>query len=837
MRRLKERSGLTYRQLEERAAERGEVLARSTTADVLRRPALPRPDVVVAFVRACGCPPEDIHDWMAAHRRLADSQATGSQAIDSQAIGSQTAGPQAIGSQAVGPSEFRQAASLGVRAVARIPPTEAGTVPPVRAPHHVPRDLPDFTGREQEMSRLTAPVEGRAVVHAIDGMAGVGKTALAVHAGHLLADRFPDGRLFVDLQGYSEGKTPLTTDEALEILLGQLGIAASDGLEANWRVQTANARLLVILDNAVDEQQVAPLLPSGPGVTIVTSRSRLAGLAAARPLSLAVLPDQEAAAFFTRIVGADRVADEPAAVARIVQLCGGLPLALRLSGARLAHRTAWPVAHLSARLGDSRRRLPELSMAGQGVAVAFRMSYAQVPSEDKRVFHAMGLHPGADADAAVVAAMAGMSPDDADDALQRLVDVHLVEEAVPGRYRQHDLVRQYARSLSLDRQMVKRMLDHYLATATDATARLGTGTGPETATAHAWLTAERSNLLAATRCATAEGHSDYAWRLAVVLWRFLARNLAGDSIELLEQGVSAARETADGGELLLNTLLALAHWSAGHTSAAHELLAASAKSRGSTEFHAHALALLGLMLLRRGALDAAQEHAEQAFAELAELTALSPLGLDAKIITCWTRGVVRGLRGEHQAALPYLREAYASCAELGGLAPNDHVLTALARCLILLGDHDEAFGHLEQSLVVRRAIGDREGEAEALVLLGAVQRLRGNPEDAVRTQRSAVHMLHGDPRLQACARIELGATLTALGETATAIHEYEAALALAVQGRHSHERARALHQLAQTLRVDDPKTAERHQRRATEITTELGVQHETSLPHLRPAGW
>jgi DNA-binding SARP family transcriptional activator/tetratricopeptide (TPR) repeat protein len=698
----------------------------------------------------------------------------------------------------------------------------------------LPRDLPDFTGREAELARLAASAGDRAAVHTVDGMAGVGKTAFAVHTGHLLADRFPDGVLFVDLQGHSAGKLPLTADEALDVLLGQLGITAAGDAKAQWRAKTAALRILVIFDNAVDETQVAPLLPAGPSLVIVTSRARLPDLAGARPLSLAVLPAEEATAFFARLVGPDRAAAEPEAVAHIVRLCAGLPLALRLSGARLAHRTAWPIAHLSAQLADTRWRLPKL-FADREVALAFRMSHEHLRPVDQRLFYALGRHPGADADTAVLAAMTDLPVDQADDALQRLVDVHLAEEAVPGRYRQHDLLRQYARGLSDDPRMTEKLLDHYLTAVTDAQTHLEEG-GPATGAAHAWLMAERGNLLAATRCAAAEGYSDYAWQLAISFWHFLGRDLDGDPIELLEQGLASARGTAEGGEGLLNTLLALAHWSAGHTSRAYDLLTASAKQRENTESHAHTLALLGLMHLRRGDHARAAQHAEAASGELAGLARLSPLGIDAKIITCWTRGVVRWLEGEHETALAFLRTAYSGCEELGRLSPNDHVLTALARCLIALGESEEALGHLHQAREVRQRIGDKAGEAEALVLIGTAERSAGRARQALEPQRAAVPMLDDDARLQAHARIELGRTLAALGNRTEAIRNHELALTIAVRGDHLHEQAQAHHELSRLL-TDDPLTAGKHQEAAAEIATRLDLKCPESLPHLRPAGW
>jgi DNA-binding SARP family transcriptional activator len=699
----------------------------------------------------------------------------------------------------------------------------------------LPRDLPYFAGRHDELARLTVSADDRATVYTVDGMAGVGKTAFAVHAGHLLADRFPDGALFVDLQGHSAGKTPLTVDEILNVLLGQLGVTPAGDARAQWRAKTAALRLLVVFDNAVDERQVAPLLPTGPSLVIVTSRARLLELDGARPLSLTVLAEAEAEAFFTHLVGADRAGAEPEAVAQIVRLCAGLPLALRLSGARLAHRTTWPVAHLSAQLARARRRLPKL-FADREVALAFRMSHEQLSPVEQQLFSALGRHPGADADTAVLAAMIGLPDGRADEALQRLVDVHLAEEPAPGRYRQHDLLRQYARGMSDDPGMTEKMLDHYLTAITEAAACIEENS-PETGAARVWLVAERANVLAATRCAAAEGQGGYAWQLAISLWHVLGRDLAGDSIELLEHGLAAAHETAEGGEDLLRTLLALAHWSAGHTARAYDLLTTSAMQRENTESHAHTLALLALMHLHRGAHTQAAQHAQTAFDELADLAELSPLGIDAKIITHWTRGVVQWLEDSPETALAHLRTAYALCGDLGQLSPNDHVLTALARCLIELSAADEALDHLRRACELRRRIGDRDGEAEALTLIGAAHRALGDAGTALKSQQTAMTLLDDGSRLQVYSRLELGRTLAALGDGTEAVRQHELALAIAVGGGHLREQAQAHDELARIYTRNNPGEARKHQQAAADLAGRLGLTCPKSLPHLRPAGW
>ncbi len=809
LRELRERSGRSYRELEKRARARGTYLPRSTVAGMLSRSALPREDLLVAFVQVCG-DGERAGAWLAARQWIA-SRASRADPHDG---GREVAAEQREQQEGPGPCL-----------------------------NHLPRDVADFTGRDAEIDRMVAAVTDGVGVLAVDGMAGVGKTALVVRAGHLLAERFPDGLLYVDLHGHSEGKAPLAPTEALELLLGQIGAdlppgSAGAGIrraEARWRAETEARQLLVVLDNAGDEAQVKPLLPSGGGTSLITSRIRLSGIDAARPLSLDVLSEREALAFFTRVIGADRAAAEPEAVSRIVRFCAGLPLALRLSGARLAHRPVWSVSHLWERMGSAGRPLSELSSGGRRVDAVFQMSYAQLPAFDQLVFKALAQHPGADADAdaAVVGAMAQTSQANAEEALQRLVDVHLAEEVFPGRYRQHDLLREYARSLTTNPKLITRMLDHYVTTITEALKH------PDPA-AEAWLASEHSNLLAATRCAAANGQTGGAWQLAVALWRLLTRGPAHDVVDLLEHGLSGLRDSSEGGEAVLATMLAVAHWSAGRRSLARKQLEDAVQAHEDTESRARTLAMLSLVHLDGGDYGAAWEHAQLAMAELAGLTELSPLGVNTQTMSCLTQGVIQGLRGNDASALEFLRAAHHTCEQLGDrLSPTDHVLTELARCLTTLGDVDEAAALLQQARSIRKRIGDRIGEAEAIALLGAVRRAQGHYAEAAALGRSAVDMLTDQPRPAACALLELGHTLAeddaATADEATEV--YRQALHLAVTAQQPHEEALALQALATTLAPTDPHTAQRYRERATGILAQLGVSGRMTRPHLRPGGW
>ncbi|MEV0501781.1 tetratricopeptide repeat protein [Streptomyces spectabilis] len=236
--------------------------------------------------------------------------------------------------------------------------------------------------------------------------------------------------------------------------------------------------------------------------------------------------------------------------------------------------------------------------------------------------------------------------------------------------------------------------------------------------------------------------------------------------------------------------------------------------------------------------DAAWDHAQLAAAELAGLTELSPLGLDTKTISCLTRGMIQGLRGNEASALEFLRAAHGTCEQLGDrLSPTDHVLTALARCLTARGDIDEAAALLQQARAIRNRISDRAGEAETIALLGAVRRAQGNLPEAAALGRSAVDMLTDQPRLAVCALMELGRTLTAGDAADEAVAVYRRALHLAVMAQQPHEEALALQALADALAPTDLHAAQRHTAKAAGILSRLGVSGQMPRPRLRPSGW
>ncbi|MET7846756.1 AfsR/SARP family transcriptional regulator [Streptomyces avermitilis] len=352
---------------------------------------------------------------------------------------------------------------------------------PVR-PAQLPATVPDFTGRASfvaELSDVLASAEGRVMaVSALAGIGGVGKTTLAVHVAHQARGAFPDGQLYVDLQGAgSRAAEPETVLGAFLRALGTADSAIPDTLEersALYRSILDGRRVLVLLDNARDAAQVRPLLPGMEGcAALVTSRVRMVGLAGAHLVDLDVMSPEEALQLFTKIVGEERVASERKAALDVVAACGFLPLAIRIAASRLAARRTWTVSVLATKLADERRRLDELQAGDLAVKATFELGYGQLEPAQARAFRLLGLADGPDMSVAAAAAVLDLPVEETEDLLESLVDTSLVESAAPGRYRYHDLVRLYARACAeRDEQppskrdaAMSRLLDFYLATA------------------------------------------------------------------------------------------------------------------------------------------------------------------------------------------------------------------------------------------------------------------------------------------------------------------------------------------------------------------------------------
>jgi DNA-binding SARP family transcriptional activator len=410
-----------------------------------------------------------------------------------------------------------------------------------RSARHAPRQLPAapalFTGRTEEVHALSVLVDqgeqraGTVVICAIDGMGGIGKTALALHSAHLLADRYPDGQLFLDLHGYTKGLEPREPGDALAVILQALGIPSRqippelDARAALYRDLLAGTRTLIVLDNVANEEQIRPLLPgSGRCTVLITSRTQLRSLDDAHIVPLDVLPVDQAVALLRAVAGPRHDAVDDAVFEQIADLCGRLPLALRIAGGLLRRRSAWTARHLVDKL---REGLPGLDFFRDGerdLTAVFELSYRALPAAQRILFRRLGLLPGPDSDNHAVAALLECDPADAEWSLQDLVDHHLLSEPTIGRYQMHDLIRQHAQTLAerdpaADRAAaLDRLMDYYQHTAERASARIARYARPAPAghapayapdlpdaeRSYAWLRAERANLEACVQRAVAD---------------------------------------------------------------------------------------------------------------------------------------------------------------------------------------------------------------------------------------------------------------------------------------------------------------------------------------------
>ncbi|MFH9422861.1 BTAD domain-containing putative transcriptional regulator [Streptomyces sp. NPDC017529] len=543
------------------------------------------------------------------------------------------------------PEPARVPVAVAARPATRPPADAPGTPPPPdrpsTAPHlHppepqlLPRRPRGFTGREDELTALDrAASDAPDAIVMITGSAGVGKTALAVHWAHRHRTTFPDGRLFADLHGYSPLPARETTDVLRDFLL-VLGVPTErmpgtpDSLAARYRELTTGRRMLVVLDNARDADQIRPLLPGGAHcLTLVTSRHRLAELVAsdaARPVPLAELPAAQCAELLAAVLGRAAVDAEPESAARLAGLCGGLPLALRVAAARLATRPHRGLAAFADELADEHTRLDLLNAGSIGVAAALGLTVQHLPVPARQLFHRLGPHTGATLDAPTAAALAGCLPSQAATALDQLAAAQLVVETAPQSYVLHDLVRLYARSLSpgYDPEALLRLLDHWLQTLVAAVAAAEPVSEPccdlprdlrraasvrkfgDRTSALAWFSAERDTLRGAVEAAVAAELHDRAWRLVLLQWPLILWQVRDGWEPLLRQGLAAAvRDENPGAQSRARALLGWVLSEEGkHDQALAELehAPALAASAGDPAGEATALLNLAAALIQRG---------------------------------------------------------------------------------------------------------------------------------------------------------------------------------------------------------------------------------------------
>lgn len=650
----------------------------------------------------------------------------------------------------------------------------------------LPADLPTFTGRTDDLAKLlelTAAVESGAattvVISAIDGMAGVGKTQLAIHVAHMLvrAGRYDDAQLYVNLRGFDGEQPPADPSAVLEGFLRQLGVPArqipegTDARAAMFRDRMHDRNALILLDNAADERQVRDLIPAGPGcLVLITSRRVLADLDGANLWSLDSFSPGEALDLLARIVGADRVAAEPDAAARVVAQCGWLPLGVALIAARLRSRPTWSLADLDARLEDRTGLLTELATGGRGIAAAFALSYQNLTDEQQRMFRFLSLHPGTDFDAGAAAALTGSDRREAERLLEDLLDANLLQQRTVGRYGLHDLLRVYARD-QLRAQTPEpdwtaattRLLAYYLATAANADrllnpARQELSLDPATetlspldftdqASAWQWCDTEYANLLGAIRLSADTGCHTITWQLPVVLSvYFRHRADRRDWLAALQIGLESAEALDDrvaqswvvARLAIACNELGLLHQGLDHFTRLLEMQQQSGDRQGEQA-----------TLTNRAVTYVLLDQPEKAVEGLEQALHIQRLigNRSAQGVTLANLGKAHLRLGRFAQAITCCEDATAIYQETGHHHLVGNALNTIGEAHRGLGLLTEAEAFHRRALASSREQGYRSFEASSLTQLGHTLRQRGDLATAIECFRQA-HLIYediGDP--------------------------------------------------------------------------------------------
>jgi len=685
----------------------------------------------------------------------------------------------------------------------------AAGAPASPVPRQLPATVAGFTGRAAELAALSGMLDqagtpGTVVISAIGGTAGVGKSALAVHWAHQIADRFGDGQLYVNLRGYDPSGTPVTATEAIRGFLGALGVPperippdpqAQAGL---YRSLLSDKQMLIVLDNAFDERQVRPLLPASPGsLVIVTSRSQLGGLAAAdgaRLISLDVLTHGEAVQMLAARLGAARAAAEPTAVDRIAGLCACLPLALAVAAARAAARPRFPLAALADELADAAGRLDALDAGDPATSVRAVLSWStrQLSGEAARMFRLLSLHPGPDISVPAAASLAGTSEPETRRALRELARAALITERVPGRYAFHDLLRVYAadqarRTDSQDDHdaAIGRLLDHYLHTAARAALLLDAAKEPavlapprpgaaagqpaDYSQAMAWFETEHQVLLAAITLAAANGGDSHAWQLPWAMTNFLfVRGHWQERAAIQHTALAAATRLGDSAaQALSGRLLANAYTNLGDHDEARGHYATSLtlyQRLGNRLGEAKVQHSLGLLADREGRYHDALEHSEQA---LRLFEAIGDKLSEAMMLN--NVGWYHGLLGDYQQARAFCRQALTLHAEIGDRWTEGSVWDSLGYAEHHLGNLAEAAACYQRALDLHRETRDRYAQADILTHLGDTRHAAGDLARARQTWQQALAILEDIQHPDAGqVRAKLASTTDNASQTPTA---------------------------------------------------------------------
>ncbi|GLF97073.1 AfsR/SARP family transcriptional regulator [Streptomyces yaizuensis] len=657
-----------------------------------------------------------------------------------------------------------------------------GQLPPRNLPHQ-----PRLVGRRAELGRLLGGVAGRdggagteddattdtgadtgggsgggsgAVItlEAVTGMAGVGKTSLAVHIAEQLAAYYPDGQLYLDLRAHSPAQEPLTPAAALATLLRLIGADAQqipaelEERSALWRTMLAGRRIVVVLDDVAGADQVRPLLAGGSSaLTIITSRRHLSGLPHALSIPLDVLPEEDAVALFRSFAGAERTGDITG-ITRIVHLCDCLPLAIELVANRFRARTSWTLATLEDRLTRTSGRLAEIRDAHLNLSGPFQLSYRTLTGPQRMAFRRLALHPGDDITADAAAALLGLPLADTERLLEDLCTCHLLQEPAPERYRNHDLVSEFAFALAeledpeeLRAQALRRLIDFWLHMADQADRiayprRLRLGPAKDTdpparwkspEAAKEWFSTERGNLLAVARAARTADHPESAARLAYAISGFLEAECHWqDAEEVLRYAVD--------------------HWTTtGDRPALCRALIQSTTVQARTSHYPEAAA----------------------YGERALDTARATGDTEAEAEALRTLGELRCMIGENRAALVLLQKAFGIKAVHGDTWDKARGYNNIAIALLQLGEHERAMDHFSKALTGFQESADNLSMAKTCNNIGDLFTIMGNLDSAHRSYRKALAIFEssGSRLDQAITRNNISGLLIASGDPLAAL--------------------------------------------------------------------
>jgi tetratricopeptide (TPR) repeat protein/transcriptional regulator with XRE-family HTH domain len=632
----------------------------------------------------------------------------------------------------------------------------------------------DFAGRSTHIRTLCQALTtrdrgpGQTPIAVLTGAGGMGKTTLAVHVAHLLAESFPDGQFFIDLHGME--LAPLDPARALYQCLLDLGIAPEaipDTIEtraARLRSLMSGRRFLMVLDNARDAAQVRPLLPASEGCAVlVTSRSMLSGLVGAEHFGLSVLPLEEGRELFSKIVGDTRTSAEPDAATEIVQLCAGLPLGIRIAATRLAARPGWLIRDIAGRLTAEHRRLAELATEDLAVRASFRLSYDGLAGEVAHAFRVLGLVPSGTFELPATAALLGLSAAEAERVLETLTDANMLEAPSPGTYKLHDLLRLFAAELAAadlaedDRDAALERLVRWYAVALQSVAetvarnrqlppgRMLSAEGVPTFGSHnealAWCRQEQDSLTWAIRSAAAAGQHEIAARIGALLGVYSNRSGAVWVEDLYLIGLNSARRLGD---------VPVQAW----------------------------------LLAALGALTAKLEHDEEGIAWLRQAMSLyeelgDKLG-KARVIN--DLGTAHHNLGRFEPALEYFEQAETLFDALGLDQMRAMSLSNAGTVCRSMGAYDQALARYTQALEIRRRTGDRHGEGATRTALGTAYRLMAEPAESLAQLHAAVAIqrdLGTNHWWLLTALDELGLTLAETGRTDEAMEAWTEAAVLA----------------------------------------------------------